>query len=392
MTLTPRGKMPIEPGDAQGLARALVAVDSRNPSLVRGAPGEGRVAQLLAEVLEGWGLSVELQEVLPGRPNVVARAGAARSGARTLLFNGHLDVVDASGMRHPPFAAQIAGNRLFGRGAADMKGGVAAMCAAAWRAAKTGIAGQVVVAAVVDEEFESAGTAALLASGVRADAAVVTEPTQLAVGPAHKGFAWIEVDVVGRAAHGSRYDLGIDANSNAALLISELKRFESEVLSQRTHPLLGRASLHVSEIHGGVGWSTYAPRCVMRLERRTVPGEDSQAAVAEVQAVCEELRRRHPDFLAEPRQVFAQQPSDIPRDAAIVRALCGALAAERLPERIEGVSAWTDAALIAAAGIPAVCFGPGDMSLAHGAEEWVSLEEIESAARVLARLAAEWCR
>ena len=384
--------MSVEPGDAAALARALVSVDSRNPSLAADGPGEGQVAELLANVLERWGMHVELQEVLPGRPNVIARAGRAKAGSRSLLLNGHMDVVDVSAMRHPPFAAHVEGGRLYGRGAADMKGGVAAMCAAAWRAARDGISGEVLVAAVVDEEFESRGTASLLASGVRADAAVVTEPTCLRLGPAHKGFAWIEVEVFGRAAHGSRYDLGVDANAHAAHLVAELQRFERDVLAQRTHPLLGRASLHFAEIRGGVGWSTYSPHCVVHIERRTVPGEDSREAVNEVVAVCRQLRARVPDFRAEVRQVFAQPPSDVSIEAPISIALSRAMSAEGLLVGVEGVSAWTDAALINGAGIPAVCFGPGDMGLAHADEEWVSLAEIEQATRVLTRLIEDWCR
>src|SRR5215216_412209 len=170
---------PVPPGDAVALTRALVRVDSRNPSLVDGAPGEREAAALLAAVLREWGMAVDVQDAAPGRPNVVARVG--RAGGRALMLNGHLDVVGVEGMAHAPFAAEERGGRLYGRGAADMKGGVAAMCAAAWRAARRGaLAGEVVVAGVADEEYGSAGTNALIARGVRADAAIITEPTRLA--------------------------------------------------------------------------------------------------------------------------------------------------------------------------------------------------------------------
>ena len=260
-------------------------VDSRNPDLVPGAPAEGEVARALAAVLEAWGFRVSLQEVVPGRPNVVARIG--KPGGRSLMFNGHLDVVGVDGMTHAPFDGATTDGRLYGRGATDMKGGVAAMCCAAWRAAQSGLAGEVVVAAVVDEEWQSAGTKGLLERGVRADACIVTEPTRLAIAPAHKGFTWTEVTFTGRAAHGSRYDVGIDAIRHAGLLLAELDRLEREELVLHTHPLLGHASLHAASISGGSGWSTYPDQCLLTVERRTVPGESPDDAVQRDEAgVC----------------------------------------------------------------------------------------------------------
>jgi acetylornithine deacetylase len=200
-------------GDAVALTRALVAVDSRNPVIAPGGPGEGAVASLLAGVLAGWGFDVELQEVAPGRPNVIARTG--KRGGPALMFNGHLDVVGTEGMVHPPFDPAVRDGRIYGRGSADMKGGIAAMCAAAARAASATNA-ELVITAVIDEENESLGTRALVDSGVRADAAIVTEPTQLAIMPAHRGFVWLEIELRGRAAHGSRYDIGIDAITERA--------------------------------------------------------------------------------------------------------------------------------------------------------------------------------
>jgi acetylornithine deacetylase len=377
------------PGDVLGLAAALVRHDSRNPELVAGAPGERSVAAALAVVLSGWGFRVETHEAAPGRPNVVARIG--RAGGRSLMFNGHLDTVGVEGMSHAPFAAEQRDGRLYGRGATDMKGGVAAMCAAAARAAAGPLDGEIIIAAVADEEFESAGTRTLLRHGVRADAAIVTEPTRLAVMPAHRGFAWIEVVVRGRAAHGSRYDVGVDAIRHAGLLLAELDDFDTEVLAGRTHPLLGHASLHASTIAGGTAWSVYPDRCTLRLERRTLPGERAEDALREVEAACARVHARQPAFAADARLVFAQGPSDVSVDAPIVRALGAALEAEREPVRVEGASYWTDAALLNEAGIPAICYGPGDIALAHADEEWVETAELERATRVLAALAARWC-
>lgn len=376
-------------GDAVELTRLLVRQDSRNPSLVAGAPGEGLVARALAGILREWGFAVELPEVSSGRPNVIARLGPAGGG--TLMLNGHLDTVGVEGMTHPPFDPQDREGLMYGRGSADMKSGVAAMCAAAARAAATNaLRCEVIIAAVTDEEYESEGTRALIASGVRADAAIVTEPTRLSIAPAHRGFAWIEIAVRGKAAHGSRYDIGVDAIRKAALVLAELDAYERDVLSARTHRLLGHASLHASTISGGIGWSTYPDRCVVRLERRTLPGETADHAQAEVRDACERIRLRGIALEADVELMFAQGPSDVADDAPIVRALSRALETCGEEVRIEGLSAWTDAALLNDVGIPAICYGPGDISLAHSATEWVPIAEIERATSVLEQLVRAW--
>lgn len=387
--------MSIPRGDALALTAALVRVDSRNPDLVPGAPGEEACARLLAEVLRDWGFAVEVTDAAPGRPNVVARLtpkDGARRG-RSLMLNGHLDVVGTEGMTHEPFGAEVRDGLLYGRGSADMKGGVAAMCAAAVRAYDRGaLGGEVIVAAVSDEEYRSLGTRALVAAGVRADGAIVTEPTRLHVMPAHRGFAWCTVTVRGRAAHGSRYDIGIDAIRHAGLLLAELDVLDSVELAERPpHPLLGRASLHASLIEGGSGLTTYPERCVMRLERRTLPGETAKAALEEIAAACRNVSLTRPTFHAELSMDFSQPPSDVPADAPLVRALVDALgAAGEAPTELEGMSAWTDAALLNDAGIPAICFGPGDIALAHSNTEYVPVDEIERAARVLEELIGAW--
>lgn len=374
-------------GDAVGLTRELVRVDSRNPSLVPGAPGEGDAAALLRDVLTAWGGEVSLQEIAPGRPNVVARFGHRRGP--TLLFNGHLDVVDTAGMSHDAWSADVREGRMYGRGSSDMKAGVAAMCAAAARAAAQ-VKGEVIVTAVIDEEYASLGTRALLAAGLRADAAVITEPTQLAIMPAHKGFAWFEIETEGRAAHGSRWELGIDAISRMGRVLVELESFDREVLAARSHPLLGRASMHASTIRGGAGMSTYPDHCLLAVERRTLPRERDEAVEHEIMDAC---RRALAPIGAEAKvnMFLSAPPSDVAVDSPIVRALQHAAQAEASDAPVLGMSAWTDAALFNEAGIPAVCFGPGDISLAHAAEEFVEVAQIERAAAILTRLALEWC-
>jgi acetylornithine deacetylase len=382
----------IEPGDARALALALVRVDSRNPALAPDGPGEAACVELLRGVLEIWGFRVDVHDSVAGRPNLVARVGRADAGMRSLMFSGHLDVVGTDGMTHAPFAGEERDGRLYARGAADMKGGIAAMCAGAWHAQRDGLAGEVIVAATADEEYESVGTRAMLERGVRADAAIVGEPTCLEIMPAHRGFVWVEVVVSGRAAHGSRWEIGVDAIRHAGLLLAELDRLDAEDLPRRAHDLLGRGSLHASLIEGGIGMSTYPDRCVLRLERRTLPGDRDADVVAEVERCCARVRERRPTFDASVRLLMSQGPSDVAVGAPVVRALQDALEANGEPVRISGMSAWTDAALLNAAGIPAVCFGPGDISLAHAAEEYIPLAEIDRATAVLSSLARQWCR
>ncbi|MFM2140299.1 MAG: hypothetical protein RLZZ25_564 [Gemmatimonadota bacterium] len=378
-------------GDALALTRALVAIDSRNPSLDAAGPGESTVATTLAAVLRAWGFQVELHEALPGRPNVLARLGPGTSG-RTLLLNGHLDTVGVEGMTHAPFDPTLRDGRLYGRGATDMKAGVAAMCAAAVHAADAGIGGELLVTAVIDEEYGSVGTRHLLQQGIRAEAAIVTEPTRLAICPSHKGFTWAEVTVHGRAAHGSRYEVGVDAIAHAAHLIAELDAHQQGVLTGITHPLLGRASLHAGTIRGGTGPSTYAERCTVTFERRTLPGERATIFAEELEDAIARVRARHPGFVATVQMGLTQQPNDLPVTHPVVRALEAACAATGHAPRLEGLSCWTDAALLSAAGIPALCFGPGDIALAHAAEEWVAVAEIAQATAILTELIGRWDR
>ena len=381
--------MPIPRGDAVALARALIQIDSRNPTLAPDSPGEGDCARTLASVLDDWGFSVQLMESVPGRPNVVARIGPRNAPA--LMLNGHLDVVGVEGMIHNPFSAQLRGDRIYGRGSADMKGGVAAMCAAAAKGAHADSSRQILVTAVVDEEWESLGMRALLADGIRADAAIITEPTRLAICPAHRGFVWMDIVVTGRAAHGSRYDIGVDAITHAGLLLAELEKLERTRESGPRHQLLGRGSLHASKIQGGVGMSTYPELCNLAIERRTLPGESAEKALGEIADACDRVRSEHPQFAARVTLNTAQLPSDVPVDSPIVERLRGALEREGVPVKIEGLSAWTDAAPLNEAGIPTICFGPGDIALAHAAEEFVPIEEIDVATRVLTRVVREWC-
>ena len=369
------------------LLRDLVAIDSVNPSLVPGGAGEAGIARYVVRWAAARGLEVTTLENTPGRPTVLVRARGT-GGGRALLLCGHLDTVTVEGMADP-HVPRIDGDRLHGRGAYDMKAGVAAALVAAHEAQGQGLAGDVIVAAVADEEHASIGVQETLAT-IGADAAIVTEPTELEVAIAHKGFAWWEIESTGRAAHGSRPHLGVDAIAKAGPVLTGLAHLD-ERLAHHPHPLLGRASVHASTIAGGAELPSYPARCVIGLERRTLPGETRAGVERELADLLDRCRARDPDLSVEGRTLLVREPFEIGGEAEIVR-LTTESAAEVLPlaPRVGGVSYWADSAFIAAAGIPTVLFGPGGEG-AHAAEEHVSLADTEAVARTLVGVAKRFC-
>ena len=375
--------------DLADLIARLVAIDSVNPSLVPGGAGEGEIAAFVAGWARDAGLEVEILEETAGRPSVIVRArGNAGPPARTLLLCGHIDTVNVAGMSDP-HVPRVDGDRLHGRGAYDMKGGVAAALIACREAAALGLAGDVVVAAVADEEHASLGVQEALRA-VRADAAVVTEPTELAVAIAHKGFVWAEIEVTGRAAHGSRPHLGVDAIVKTGPILTALGELDA-ALAGRTHPLVGRGSVHASLIEGGEELSSYPGRCVVGLERRTVPGETAADVEAELTALLGRCRAADPELDAELRMGLVREPFEVAPDADVVVAVEQA-ATESIgePPTVAGVSYWADSAFIAAAGVPTVLFGPTGEG-AHALEEWVSLGDSEAVATTLVATARRLC-
>ena len=366
----------------------LVAIDSINPDLVPGAAGEAAVAAFIADWLRAAGLEVHVAEVRPGRPNVVGIAHGA-GGGRSLLLNGHIDTVGVAGMSQP-FRPRVEGGKLYGRGAYDMKGGMAACLIAAAEAARLNLRGDVIVTAVMDEEYAGLGTLAI-ADQVRADGAIVAEPTELQLVVAHKGFVWLEVETQGVAAHGSRPHLGVDAIAKMGGVLTGLERLAAELAQRPPHPLLGPPSVHASTIQGGGEWSTYPDRCTLAIERRTLPGETGDTAEAELRVIVDGLAAADPAFKAVVRRDLVRSPLETPAGAAIFAAVQQA-AAGVLGKLVEptGVSFWTDAASLHAAGIPTVLFGPLGAG-AHAAEEWVDLASVQRCADVYLATAAAFC-
>jgi acetylornithine deacetylase len=375
------------PSATLGLLSRLVAIDSVNPSLVPGGAGEREIAAFVAAWAHEAGLQAEVLEATPGRPSVLVRAPGT-GGGRTLMLCGHYDTVTAAGMldAHVP---RVDGDRLHGRGAYDMKAGVAAALIACREAAALGLAGDVVVAAVADEEHASLGVQEVLGAA-GADAAIVTEPTELELVVAHKGFVWSEIEITGRAAHGSRPHLGVDAVVKTGPILTGLGELDA-ALGERTHPLVGRGSVHASQIEGGEELSSYPARCVLRIERRTLPEETAADVEAELDALLARCRAADPDLVVERRTLLVREPFEVPDGAAIAETVREA-ATEVLgaAPAVGGASYWADAAFLDAAGIPTVMFGPAGEG-AHAAEEWVSISSTDAVARTLVAVAARIC-
>jgi acetylornithine deacetylase len=374
--------------DVAELAAQLVAIESINPDVVEGGSGELGVARFVAEWCERAGLETTLTELRPGRANVVAVARGL-GGGRSLMLNAHLDTVGVAGMTDP-FVPRLENGRLYGRGSQDMKGSLAACMLATADASRRGLRGDVILTAVADEEFASIGTEAVAAS-LRADAAIVTEPTDLQLAVAHRGFVHLEVEVTGRAAHGSRPDLGVDAIAKTGRVLVGIEELDRSLRANPTHAQLRSGSVHASLIEGGQEFSSYPASCVLQAERRTIPGETAELAEKELREIVARAGDGDPDFAAEVRAPISREPFEVSADAEIVRLVRrhakAFLGAE--PELV-GVPFWADSALLAAAGIPTVVFGPLGEGL-HSEVEWVDVASLERCVEIYTAVASELC-
>jgi acetylornithine deacetylase len=372
----------------QELVCELVAIESVNPDLVATGGGEGRIADFVAAWLRGHGLSVEILEPVPGRKSVIGVL-SGNGGGSSLMLNAHMDTVGAGGMADP-FTPVVKDGRIYGRGAYDMKGSLAAIMITAREAARLGLDGDLIIAAVADEEVASIGTSAVLQRR-EADAAIVTEPTELRLCLAHKGFAWLEVETQGVAAHGSRADIGVDAIAAMGRILTGIANLDRRLRNGRGHPLLGRGSVHASLVSGGQELSTYPASCLVKIERRTIPGEDGALALREMEDVIEAAREADPHLAASARLTLERPSSQLGADSFVTEAVENA-ATEclgRKPEVI-GVAYWMDMALSNAVGIPTAAFGPSGEG-AHADVEWVDLQSLETCVRVYSRAAELIC-
>lgn len=368
----------------------LVRIDSVNPSLIPGAAGEAAVARYTADQLGRLGMTVATLEATARRPSVVGRLRGSGDG-RSLMLNAHMDTVGFEGMAYALMPVVRAG-RMYGRGTFDMKGSLAA-CLAAVKAlvdARTVHRGDIVLAAVADEEYASLGTAEVVRH-VPVDAAIVTEPTELDVCVAHKGFVWLEVETLGKAAHGSRFCEGIDANMRMGRFLAALDRLEQDLRARRPHPLVGPPSLHAPLLRGGSELSTYAASCRLGIERRTVPGESEESVRAEIEALIRQAASVDPSFRADLRCLLTRSAFEVAPAAGIVHVVCAAAARELgRPPALIGKPFWMDSAILADAGVETTIIGPIGGG-AHTPEEWVDLDSLVILARILADTAITYC-
>ena len=374
--------------ELEKLLSDLVSINSINPDLVPGSPGEAEIAYYIADWLKLNDVDVQLVESVSGRPNVVGIAPGTGSG-KTLLLNGHMDTVGIAGMpeAHQP---RIKDGRLYGRGAYDMKGGVAACMLAVAGARKQRLRGDIVFTGVIDEEYASVGTLDL-AKRFHADGAIVAEFTELQLILAHRGFVWLEIETIGKAAHGSRPDLGVDAIVKMGKVLNEIENLDQTLRANPTHPLLGSGSLHASLINGGQELSSYPERCLLSVERRTLPGERPEAVEAELAEIAQKVQRSDPSFQTVVRRGIDRSPLETSEEAEIVKAIQAAsVNVLNRPAQIAGVQFWTDAAVLSAAGVPSVLFGPAG-SGAHAVEEWVDLSSVKACAEIYLAAAMNFC-
>ncbi len=375
--------------EATRLLRDLVALPSVNP-MGRDLPAEliyeHRVTGYLEGFFRGLGVPYERQAIAPGRDNIVARCEFA--GARqTLMMEAHQDTVPVDGMTIEPFGARIEGNRLYGRGACDIKGGMAAMLATFARVAKEKPRGAVnlVMACTVDEEHTFLGVQELVKRGLKADYAVVAEPTLLNIVHAHKGVARWKLRTTGRSCHSSAPEQGVNAIYRMGKVLTLIERFAEELRASRTDPLLGPPTISVGRIEGGSSVNTVPDRCQIEIDRRIIPGEKPEEAPRQL---AEFLQQAGIDIALEMSPLWINAPALSPRGSEdLVKRLGDCINAVRGTHTVHPVPYGTDASTIAEGGVPAVVFGPGNIAQAHTCDEWLPLDELEQASEVLYRLA-----
>lgn len=381
--------MKIDRGYLVNTLTRLVQINSINPSLSEGGAGESEIANYIADNLKQLGLEIKIAEAAPNRPSVIATLKGT-GGGKSLMLYGHIDTVGIDEMPEP-FSATVRDNKLFGRGAYDMKGSVAACMAAIQALRGSPLRGDVVFVGPADEEYASIGMSDVL-KHIRTEAAIITEPTEMEICLAHKGFVWIEVEVAGKAAHGSRFDEGIDANMRMGRFLAALDQLEHDLRSRKPHPLVGPPSLHAAILRGGTELSMYAANSILKIERRTIPGETEAQVVAEIQTIIDPLAQADPTFRATVKVLLTRNSFEVSADAPIVTALAHA-ATDLLVKQppFVGRPFWMDAALTSATGIETVVMGPVGAG-AHAKEEWVELGSVEELALILANTAMSYCQ
>ncbi len=368
----------------------LVRINSVNPSLESGGGGEEEIGMFIVGLLHSMGIEAIVDELEPGRINVTATIEGIGSGP-SLMLNAHMDTVGVAGMERP-YSGDIMNGKLYGRGSYDMKGSIAAILAVAKAMKENGIVlkGDLLLSFVADEEYESKGAQSLVRTHA-ADAAIVTEPTNLHICLAHRGFGVFEILTKGRTAHGGNHHLGVDANMKMGLLLSKLHDFSTKLSSQKAHPLCGQASLHVPMVEGGRSLFIYSNECRIKVERRTIPGESESQVTSELQDLIDQLTFLDPGFSAVMEKVIWRSPYEISPSSVIVREIQKAGSSiKNFPQHLIGHTWWEDSAIFGEAGIETVIFGPKGGGI-HEEVEWVEIDSVVDLAKILFITSQNYC-
>lgn len=379
--------------DVTALLADLVRIDSVNPELDPAHRGEGELARFVATWAGGRDLQVDWLERTPGRPSVIVTARGS-GGGRNLLLNAHLDTVGVAGMTEP-FTPVVKDGRMFGRGVMDMKASLAACLITLTTAQERGLEGDVILTAVADEEHGSLGTREALdhiaAAGTVIDAAIITEPTDLELHVAHRGFSVVEVTFAGKASHTSQPEAGVNAVTHLGRMLAAVDAHARSLLGSNPHPLLAFGSLQPVLVHGGRELFTTPAEATLTLERRTLPGETAAFVVEELQSLLDQLSRHDPSVNAELRTVVAREPFEAPLGSELELILAEAITAVHgTPPMRLGAPYWTDAALVAASGVPTLLFGPVGGAI-HQPGEWLDVASVTTVQGVLERVATNFC-
>ncbi|HOP52903.1 MAG: M20 family metallopeptidase [Thermovirgaceae bacterium] len=362
---------------------------------------EEEMVEAVASFLSEEKIPFTLQHVGGTRNNIIATI-KGEGGGKSLALSGHLDTVPPYNMEVEPFAAEISDGKIFGRGAVDMKGPVAAMLMtlAAYRRAEVPLKGDLVFAGVLAEETNSDGSETLIRSGFRTDGAIVGEPSDREYAIGHRGLEWIEVEFFGKTAHGGVPQDGINAIVHAARFIGQVQEKIVPKLALRGHPHMGPSVMNFGRIEGGTQPSTVADHCLVRMDRRYISSESLDEVIAEYQGILDELSREDPTFRAELKLMdigtmahFHHVPLETSPDDPIVKAVVDSIRdVSRIEPKMTTRRGWTDAAIFGHYGkIPTVVFGPGSLSRSHSKAEFITVDELEEGFRTYVSIAARFC-
>ncbi|KAB8072371.1 hypothetical protein BDV29DRAFT_158637 [Aspergillus leporis] len=390
------GPFDVTVDDSATLTQILTRIDSSNVTLsATPGAGETQIADYLAAWLDHRGIENHRIETVAGRPSIV---GVIRGsgGGKSLMLNGHIDTVSLNSYEHEPLSGHIIEKDgrpvIFGRGALDMKSGLAAEMAAiaSIKSRNVPLRGDVIFAAVSDEEDASQGTQDLIAAGWRADGAVIPEPTNRVLITAHKGFIWVEVDILGTAAHGSDPASGVDSILQAGWFLAALEVYQRRL---PVDEIIGPASLHCGLINGGEEPSSYPAKCTVTVEFRTIPVQTDESILHDMKSLLATIAKDKPGFrYAEPRVTLSRPSQKLPVEHPLVQQTA-AIATDiyGYHPSIESMAIWCDAALLGAVGIPTIVIGQAGQGL-HAKEEWVDVGSIKETEQIFVRLIADWCQ